>query len=360
MAEVFAVAEDDYADLAAFLADFEDSSETADFWQNKFRFWWDDNPACTVNAPRGWALRQGDTIGGFIGNVPTKFRLNGKEVPAYNSTTWRVLPHFREQSLRLLSELIVAARETILFVTTASNVTARILDASRFNVIARGCGSSATSASVILINVPKGVSAKLGNGMLARAAARPLAALAKAVQAVRLKGLSIAGNHVVREIDRADAGFDQLWARTCGLYANTNVRSAEAINWLCFGDVSNAKKLFGCYNSKDELLAYMVLWPRFRTTALATVLECIDLWGGPGEDRAVQSLVGFSRAYAREHGSDLVMFGHFTTSLAESFAKMKLLKLAVPARKEYFQVSSGVQFDEENSYLVSGQGDYAF
>jgi hypothetical protein len=357
MKQLLAVGPDDYDGLATFLAGFEES-ETPKMWLKKFKLWWDNNPAFTPETQRGWLLRTNDGIVGFIGNVPTRFQLHGRQVVICNATTWRVLPEFRNQSLTLLFKLINAAKGSILFVTTANDNTSQILNAFRFQVVSRPGDDLNYKASIIVSNAAKVINAKLTGRAFGKLIEKPLAHIVDAIQGVRLRGLKEIDTYTVREVPHADIDFDNLWTRTRAVFSNTNVRSAEVINWQCIDSGGGGKRLFGCYRG-SQLTGYMTVWPRIRTKSEINVLECVDLWIDPVEKLTLQSMIAFCRQYARNTGFDMVLLPHFTDNLARCFRQMKLLQCSIPARKEYYKVGTDVNMEEKSSYLVSAQGDYS-
>jgi hypothetical protein len=77
----------------------------------------------------------------------------------------------------------------------------------------------------------------------------------------------------VQPIERADRRFDELWERTRYLYANTNIRTSEIINWYCFDNQFFNKIVFG-YFIHDRLFGYVI----FVDDKESNALRCFDLW----------------------------------------------------------------------------------
>src|SRR5204862_2980909 len=115
----------------------------------------------------------------------------------------------------------------------------------------------------------------------------PLATLGAPVldlfQAIRLRGLESSRRADVRELTRADETFDDLWQRTRTRWANTNVRTAQMVNWYCFAKQPAEKRLFA-YLEGGELLGYMVLL--VKGDAGRRLMECVDVWIDPGAGEA--------------------------------------------------------------------------
>jgi hypothetical protein len=80
---------------------------TKDFWTARFEMWWTSNPAYTSDIPRGWVLENDSVLVGFIGNIPVKFLIYGKERIVAASSSWYVDPSVRGMtSFRLFNEFI--------------------------------------------------------------------------------------------------------------------------------------------------------------------------------------------------------------------------------------------------------------
>jgi hypothetical protein len=63
---------------------------TKEFWIPQFNFWWTSNPAYNNKIPRGWVLEKDSIIVGFIGNIPLKVLVHGKESIAAACNSWYV------------------------------------------------------------------------------------------------------------------------------------------------------------------------------------------------------------------------------------------------------------------------------
>ncbi len=355
MARACPVLASHYEELSSFLAAFPDEANPRPFWLERFLLWWDHNPAFAENLERGWVLRKNGAIVGFCGMIPSKFQQHGQEEVAFSATTWRVLPEHRSESLSLLFKLIHASKHTVLFCTTPGDVTASVLKALKFQLLPR----SDNLRSIVPINFQSVVNAQFGGKrtfpFLEKAVARGLAFLQSA--RLRLAREDGAGMEV-RELQKADPAFDKLWDKTKGLYPNTNVRTAEVVNWFCFGNQHFEKQLFGCYQH-GELLGYAVCRVNAANKSNLKVLECVDLWPGPAGDHLLESLVRGVKAYAQEHLYDVVAFPHFNREIGCALKKLGLMRVKDKERREYFKVNTaaGGEVTACNSYFVTAQGD---
>jgi hypothetical protein len=354
MAELFTVTPADYQELALFLAGFHPETESQTFWLNNFHFWWDDNPAFENGFERGWLLRENGNIVGFLGSIPTCFQLGGQSMTVFNSTTWRVLPQARNQSVNLLMKLLNASKHSILFNTTPNQEVTQILKALKFQLIP---GLADYRRSLLIVNFEKVLSSKLGNSPARKVLAKLLAPSLRLIQGFRLRKLNEAELIGVKQITTADASFDQLWLRTKDLYPNTNIRTAEIINWVCFKKQDLTKLSFGCYRD-DQLLGYTIFETKLSKKHSLKILECVDLWLDPAESHLLQALVRAAKNYARQNSIDLISFPHFNNQIDIYFSRLGLLYMK-SERNEYLKANPRLAQDltAENSYFVGLQGD---
>lgn len=99
--------------LAEFLASFVQDGELnsprkgdddADVWQRRMFWWWDENPFCTSDSPRGYILQQEDgEIVGFNGMIPFDYVVNGETLLTLITTTFFVRESHRSAVLGLLT-----------------------------------------------------------------------------------------------------------------------------------------------------------------------------------------------------------------------------------------------------------------
>jgi hypothetical protein len=81
--------------MVRFLAAFEDENRGEAFWESRLRHWWDANPFCDADSPRGFVLRDGDAVVGFFGLIPQQYVCDGRTYPTLALTTWRVDANYR-------------------------------------------------------------------------------------------------------------------------------------------------------------------------------------------------------------------------------------------------------------------------
>lgn len=341
-----------YTPLASYLAGFEHEPRGTAFWTDRFDLWWDGNPAFDNTCPRGWVLSDTNRIVGFLGCIPSFFRLHGSETIAYSGTTWRVDKEHRSASLGLLHQLISATRHSVLFNTTSSPNVTRILDVMGFRQISQ----DKNARRVYFCNVSGALRVALGDRKLLRHLI-PLATPAVAtIQSWRTRNAKQSDLHV-SQLTHADEAFDELWERTRAQYANTMVRRREVINWYCFSNSHFRKMLLACYHG-DRLIGYAICAGR-QDHALS-MLECHDLWIDSNRSAAVSALVTAMRTHAEQQGCDVLWVAHFDEVVAERLAGTGLFKTSNVTAPKYLRMnpSSADRFAAESRYFTYLQGDY--
>lgn len=100
--------------LAEFLASFVQDGELsrprkgdndADVWQRRMFWWWDLNPFCSEDSPRGYILEQeGGAIVGFNGLIPFDYLIDGELLPTLITTTFFVREAHRSAVMGMLTK----------------------------------------------------------------------------------------------------------------------------------------------------------------------------------------------------------------------------------------------------------------
>ncbi len=109
----------DYASLASFLEERTGGVYARDFWESRFRWWWDVNPAMSPSTTKGWLLKDaGGHIVGFLGNIPVLYSDKGKEEIVFSTTSWFVADQVKNRGLDLFVPFM--QQKALLFDTTPS------------------------------------------------------------------------------------------------------------------------------------------------------------------------------------------------------------------------------------------------
>jgi hypothetical protein len=95
--------------LAAFVRDGElllprPGDDDPAVWQRRMGWWWDDNPHCHDDSPRGFLLRHDEAgLVGFSGLIPFTYEAAGESIPTLVTTTFFVRERHRSAVMGLIS-----------------------------------------------------------------------------------------------------------------------------------------------------------------------------------------------------------------------------------------------------------------
>lgn len=352
MLEIHSVEKKDYADLARFLSNFENEIKKEIFWLGRFSFWWDQNPAFTEDMKRGWILKNGDTIEGFAGNIPTFFKLAEKIIIVSNGTTWRVNKKFRGSlSLELLLRLMDNAKDTIYFDTSSSGRIAEIKRRLGFTNIFKNKFKS----FYFFIN-PESIFNKKSSSLFTLKCVfmllYPIFKLYHLAVKVFVKRLK--EYYQVKIINNADDSFDSLWQATKSRFKNTNLRTAKVIDWYCSNNGEN-KNVVLCAYINNQLKGYLVCTGEGREEKVKK-LTIMDIWGAKEDSKLIASLISKSFKYAVENGYEMMLLPCFTPDLYPFF---KNFIYYTYAGDNFFIKAKPDILDalKSNSYFVYMQGD---
>jgi hypothetical protein len=91
----------------------------------EWRHLWEDNPAYIERHgkwPVGWVLETGTDVVGYVGNMPTRYTLNGREFTAGCAYSWIVMPAYSAYSILLLHEFL-QQRDVAFCISTTAGLT---------------------------------------------------------------------------------------------------------------------------------------------------------------------------------------------------------------------------------------------
>jgi hypothetical protein len=288
MATILPLTADDTTEAADFLRDYRGRDHPRSYWLERFAFWWDANPACTADAVRGWILRDGTRVCGFVGRIPLLWQIGGSLQTAYAVTTWSVAPDQRGVSLLLLARLLAESGSALVWGTTLSETTGRIFEGLRFTPAPYPHQSS--------VRVP----ADPRQGWLARMP--PILHAFQAMIGHRNRGPELPPcSGVVARLERADERIDALWERTRHQFPTTHWRTAAAVNWYCFGRPNHPKQLIAI--EEDGLVNGFVVLRRL-PQAGRTLLEVLDLWWDQSRPGVAEALMNGALTEADRSGLD--------------------------------------------------------
>ncbi|MGV7219899.1 MAG: hypothetical protein ACQ9MH_00080 [Nitrospinales bacterium] len=351
MAELFPVTTNDYEEVATFLLSQMKTSSSKGYLLDFFKFWWDENPAFSGNMERGWVLRNGEGIKGFLGVIPTFFQLAGKEKVIFNGTSWHVSKDCRKNSINLFYHRLKVSKNSICFNSTGSPRTSAITKALRFIPLPR----VTSGRSVVIFDSKKSLKKRLKGGLFLDPVINLGAFTINKFQSLRLKTALKVDTSDVREIIKFDTSFDDLWARTQNIFLNTNIRKAHILQWLCFSNKRRKIRAFGYYK-EGKLCGYLILALKEYET---NVWICLDIWVDPQQDNAIPALITVAVQLVKQESGDIVIFNHFSSEVAKVCQSMGMIKFS-SRKNEMIRISPEYRklIQAKNSYF-SIQGDLA-
>jgi hypothetical protein len=150
--------------------------------------------------------------------------------------------------------------------------------------------------------------------------------------------------------------FDELWTRTRGRWANTNVRDSAAIRWQ-LADPDVPKKL-AAFRAGERLAGYAI----FKSTQWRSlpVLDCVDFWCDPNHEAAVlAAAVRFALDYGTKHDFTLAAFPHFNRTHGEQLHRLGLFQYSFATRRAYALGADRFwsRMIAKNSWFAGLQGD---
>jgi hypothetical protein len=323
----------EYDELAAYLGATPGEMLPADHWRRRMDLWWEKNPSFGANEVRGWTLRARGIVG-FFGLVPSAFQVEGRKRVVYGSTTWRVDPGHRHNSLAAVARVLRHTRASLLFVSTHTAPLIKLLEAMKFVRLPRGeCfyGRRPTTLPTRAEGIGRLVAGRILPEALLRGA-NPLVRLYPRLVAARLDWSS--RGLVVRELARAGEDFDALWARTRAQHPTTNERSGAQLSWQCFAGSDQRKQLHGCYRG-DLLVGYGVVSRQLVRGGSLVVHQCADLWADSGVPRVTEALVAALVRSAVREGADLLELPGFAGEITAVARRAGFLPRALSDRGEY-------------------------
>ena len=343
------VGADLYPALADFNAHFEDETRPAEFWMDRFRSWWDDNPAWDAASVRGWTLVTGDSIVGFVGLFPSYFQLNGTETRAWISTTWRVHGAHRGESLKLMSAVVSGARKQVLFSTTAKREIAPVMQVLGY----RRMPALGGRRSLLVVDVAR-FTAVLG----ARAVAAMARVVAPVVRRIHCRAFALIARPrlLVRQVHAADVAFDALWDRTRLQYPTATVRNASWVNWQCFANRWYGKEVVAAYDGarlRGFAVAMVADWKGLK------ILDCVDLWYNFADLGVAAALMQGLADLAATRDCDVVQVPHFNEAVGRALSGKGLLSANREPITGYWRgprpLIDGLTV--QNAYLTLIEGD---
>ncbi|MEO5326928.1 MAG: hypothetical protein H7829_01660 [Magnetococcus sp. THC-1_WYH] len=300
--------------LERFNTAFPNEERDASFWNRRFQHWWLDNPARSPGRPMGWALLDPAAgVVGFVANIALLFQWEGSLVPAATASTWRVLPAFRTQSFRLMMQLFRTEKQSILFGSTPNTTTAPLLVRSGFSPLPR----VSTTRQMFILTADQAKHSIIINYLQKKKWTLP-----------KTERPGFPNLHPILNFNQHPAcslfpvfevgqEMDRFWEKTASLFANTFVRSAEAIHWYSFLNPYYRKQLIYIL-AKDRLIGYFL--GKMSPKTNLTIFRIVDFWFDPDALAYIPTALANLVQLARCHHADMILFPTLPAPLSHAVA----------------------------------------
>ena len=337
----------DYPALAAFNSLFEGDGRSENEWLDRFKYWWDDNPAYDESWKRGFLLLDDENIVGFVGSFPTLFKHGNSVKKAFNGTTWRVLPAYRKYSIDLWTYNREVSKHHLSFNTTPTDDVIKMIKRLKYfrHPWGKDCYSYVIAnakeyGKMLPKKYPQNLRLAMAQGM-------------KLWQSIRLRkkfsGLCVRDSLIHAE------DIDDLWQRTKDQFAFSNVRDSKAVNWYRKG-----KEIRYIYQDK-KLVAYAIYIKSIHSKSACSIYNCVDFWyeSEIGLSDIFAALIHYDRArISKQSKIAMIRYHHFSKDVSNSLVKLPLF-MRQSINTGYLRLANGykVEFNNDNSYFTLLQGD---
>ncbi|MEO5347529.1 MAG: hypothetical protein H7834_14315 [Magnetococcus sp. YQC-9] len=354
--------------LAAFCADFPEERRDLLFWKQRFRFWWEENPAFSESFPRGCLMENQGEIVGIFALFPTHIILKGQKCIAANMTCWRVLPNWRPHMLRMFAKLLALAGDRLIFNTTPTPAVEQIL--IRFGFTHFGAeirtesvwftapaGSDPLTAMKRICRIAWNWAPEwLGeSGMVA--VPRTLGRCFGQMLGLR-QGMAGAGE--IGSVETIDAAFDRLWERTKTGQTLTNDRSSASLDWYLRRNPVKRPFTLLTHRRGDRLVAWLLVERRpSRHWPDAEHWLVVDGWAEDPWRESLLPLLARALQIGRTAGIPVLRIPHYHQALAETCAGIGLSRSIPKSFNSYLRWPDGaLTWDPARMRVSRNQGDY--
>lgn len=270
-----------YERLASYLSKNYIGNETPEYWLKRFNNWWEKNPYQKEDDFKGWIITSGSEVLGFIGCFNSLLSQEGQDLIVRNISTWTVSEKAKSYSLKLLNQVILNTKNTLIFCTTGTKDVTKVLHAYKFFSYEE---NEILQTNLIPICLSRTLLFKLNLKNLKIPLINPLERLVCSKMYSTLF-LSSKKDIYFKPLESSDNLYiDKFWNKIKSYYSLTTKRDAIFYNWYCFQDQIFVKHLIGIY--KNESLVAISTFVQVEREI--KVLECRDFIFDKTED--LQSL----------------------------------------------------------------------
>ncbi|MCD4807510.1 MAG: hypothetical protein K8R13_08095 [Methanococcoides sp.] len=325
--------ENDFSELADFLREgFRISPE---IWQRHFEMWWINNPWMDRSIPFGWVIEdEKSEIVGFMGNIPVKYQIKGREDIAAAGTSLYVRPSVR--GVTSLQPILAFARQKnikLLLNTTANKTATKIFSKLGFSDIdvpfnnleywyIRDYGQMCDL--YVRTNITSHRLLPLRKVSLV-----PIKLISPFVRWFKDKRtFKVQPNHYKCSLcTDCDDSFTELWKNSRKENATTLCRDAETLKWIHFSKaVAEKRYVIKCIDTRnDKLVGYFVFDIVCSEKDIKT-MQLKDAYVPHFEEGIILSLIAFSMDLAKIYNVAASVFWPIDQKMDEILKKRIKIK----------------------------------
>jgi|SRR5579871_3332692 len=256
------------------------------------------------HVPIGWVLETGaGEIGGFIGNLPLAYHLNGRDLRAAAACAWAVDPQYRACSIPLLDRFMKQDGVDLLLSTTLSAAAEAIFSAFQFCKVPTGTWDR-SDFWITGYRGFAGSALKAASTLLPEVLAYPVAAALNLRDTFSEDGRSRRSDCELEVCPEFDSRFEEFWEELKS--ENSHIllasRTRETLAWhfrhaLC---TQNAWILSASY--RGRIVAYAVFDRQDRPTLQLKRLRLVDFQALRGFEYALQPILDWMLLKCRTKG----------------------------------------------------------
>lgn len=305
---------------------------------------WAKNP-CLQDSnnsfPLGWVLEENERIVGYLGNIPKKYYYQDKKFTVACSHAWVAENKYRLQAFSLLETFFSQKNIDIFIVTTANNISAKIL--ARYNAKKIPLENFQNPMFVIL-NLEKLISSYLEYKKikLRKFIAKLLYYLSYIFYYKKLnfwKKTIQFKKVILNEI--IDSKFDDFWKSYQLCFQNKLLqnRNSTWLNWHIREKIKNGKAWIMSVIENNKILGYAICLERNNEKIKLKRIEIIDLVALDDNKEVYCSLIKSCILETKKRGYHIFEMIGFKHLKREIFSEFKIIKRELPTFPFYYKTS---------------------
>ncbi|WP_445474217.1 hypothetical protein ACT9XH_07455 [Methanococcoides methylutens] len=346
--------EKDFSELADLLS--EELQSPPEIWQRRFDMWWINNPWMDPSIQYGWVLEDDKTeIVGFLGNIPIKFQIKGRDDIAAAGTSLYVRPSVR--GVNSLQPILAFSRQKnikLLLNTTANETATKIFPKLGFSDLSapfndmeywyvRDYGKMCDF--YVRTNITPHRLLPLIKASLA-----PIKLVSPFVRWFKDKRkFKLQPDHYKCSLcTYCDDSFTELWNDSKKENATTLCRDAETLNWLYFSKaVAEKRYVIKCIDTRNEKLVGYFVFDIACSEKDIKAIQLKDAYIPQFEEGIFLSLIAFSIDLAKRHDVAASAFWPIDQKMDEILKKQIKIKRKHKRAYLYKFVNEGDESDME-------------